>query len=237
MSNFNPKELEDCFNNPTISNTFNGLYECLGLITAVATSPEPIPPIEWMEKLKQKPGKSPEFETKEQIKAFSSNLIGWWNDCMTLFDHGQKIQLPKKVSLTATSKPSKALKDFCRGYLTGNTWLSQVWQKHLPNEDTDATRSLSVLNVILARFIDEKALSETEPVLFSQLPNIDECFQSFPGLISAVGMLGKDLSSQDEQTNTQTAMQLPSKNANRSVGRNDLCPCGSGKKFKKCCLH
>ena len=21
------------------------------------------------------------------------------------------------------------------------------------------------------------------------------------------------------------------------VGRNDLCPCGSGKKFKKCCLN
>lgn len=23
----------------------------------------------------------------------------------------------------------------------------------------------------------------------------------------------------------------------RNVGRNDPCPCGSGKKFKKCCLH
>ncbi|MGH9934851.1 MAG: SEC-C metal-binding domain-containing protein, partial [Blastocatellia bacterium] len=21
-----------------------------------------------------------------------------------------------------------------------------------------------------------------------------------------------------------------------SIGRNDLCPCGSGKKYKKCCL-
>jgi uncharacterized protein YecA (UPF0149 family) len=24
---------------------------------------------------------------------------------------------------------------------------------------------------------------------------------------------------------------------NQNVGRNDPCPCGSGKKFKKCCLH
>lgn len=23
---------------------------------------------------------------------------------------------------------------------------------------------------------------------------------------------------------------------NHNVGRNDLCPCGSGKKYKKCCL-
>jgi hypothetical protein len=27
------------------------------------------------------------------------------------------------------------------------------------------------------------------------------------------------------------------KNILRQVGRNDPCPCGSGKKFKKCCLH
>src|SRR5205085_6354774 len=28
----------------------------------------------------------------------------------------------------------------------------------------------------------------------------------------------------------------PAFNPFRSVGRNDPCPCGSGKKFKKCCL-
>ena len=26
-------------------------------------------------------------------------------------------------------------------------------------------------------------------------------------------------------------------NSHKRVGRNDLCPCGSGKKFKKCCLN
>ena len=29
---------------------------------------------------------------------------------------------------------------------------------------------------------------------------------------------------------------MPSINPNRGVGRNDPCPCGSGKKYKKCCL-
>ncbi|MCK4865652.1 MAG: SEC-C domain-containing protein [Gammaproteobacteria bacterium] len=24
---------------------------------------------------------------------------------------------------------------------------------------------------------------------------------------------------------------------NRTVGRNGQCPCGSGKKYKKCCMH
>ena len=29
---------------------------------------------------------------------------------------------------------------------------------------------------------------------------------------------------------------MPVRNINRSIGRNDQCPCGSGKKFKQCCL-
>jgi uncharacterized protein YecA (UPF0149 family) len=29
----------------------------------------------------------------------------------------------------------------------------------------------------------------------------------------------------------------PKRNPFRNVGRNDPCPCGSGKKFKKCCLN
>lgn len=33
------------------------------------------------------------------------------------------------------------------------------------------------------------------------------------------------------------AQETTSFNPYRDVGRNDLCPCGSGKKYKKCCLH
>jgi uncharacterized protein len=33
------------------------------------------------------------------------------------------------------------------------------------------------------------------------------------------------------------AEQTPYRRATPRVGRNDPCPCGSGKKFKKCCLH
>lgn len=30
--------------------------------------------------------------------------------------------------------------------------------------------------------------------------------------------------------------QVPYVNPQKNVGRNDPCPCGSGKKFKKCCV-
>jgi len=32
-------------------------------------------------------------------------------------------------------------------------------------------------------------------------------------------------------------VQPPATNPMRHVGRNDPCPCGSGRKYKKCCLN
>ncbi|MEC9092364.1 MAG: SEC-C metal-binding domain-containing protein, partial [Planctomycetota bacterium] len=41
-----------------------------------------------------------------------------------------------------------------------------------------------------------------------------------------------------EQTNAQSDAKLePIRNVTQKVGRNDPCPCGSGKKFKHCCLR
>lgn len=37
--------------------------------------------------------------------------------------------------------------------------------------------------------------------------------------------------------NAVRSLMLPMVHSYRGVGRNDPCPCGSGKKFKKCCLN
>jgi len=42
---------------------------------------------------------------------------------------------------------------------------------------------------------------------------------------------GFEISERDEYPDSQAARQA------HKVGRNDPCPYGSGKKFKKCCLH
>jgi hypothetical protein len=37
------------------------------------------------------------------------------------------------------------------------------------------------------------------------------------------------------ETTAESAVSSPA--SAQKVGRNDDCPCGSGKKFKKCCIH
>ena len=39
----------------------------------------------------------------------------------------------------------------------------------------------------------------------------------------------------DMAKNVQTGPKTPIINEGPKVGRNDLCPCGSGKKYKNCC--
>jgi uncharacterized protein len=248
MSTFDIKALEDCFKQASIKESFESLYHSLGFITAMASSPEEIQPSEWIEQLVITEDQVPHFENEQQVKVFTTNLITWWSQCNQLFDHGGTISLPAKMGLTPSGKPNKALIEFSTGYLDGFDWLFESWQSVLPDDNPEAHRTLSVLNFILARFIDEKAMAKSEPDLYQQLPDTKGCFKVLPNLLSGVGMLGQDLALSDDeienmllQPETDSSRSKiatePFKNIQRSVGRNDNCPCGSGKKFKKCCLH
>jgi len=257
MTTFDIKALESCFKQPSIKDSFESLYFSLGFITAVASSPEDVEPSEWIDQLVITEDKTPFFDSEEQVKIFTTNLITWWSQCIQLFDQGGTISLPSRLGLTPTGKPNKALIEFATGYLDGFDWMFDTWQALLPEDNLEAHRTLSVLNFILARFIDEKQMAKTEPKLYQQLPDTEGCFNVLPNLLSGVGMLGQDialtndefgdedlsdekydemLASSEEAVESMTHAK-PYKSIDRSVGRNDPCPCGSGKKFKKCCLH
>ncbi|MCT4612819.1 MAG: preprotein translocase subunit SecA [Clostridia bacterium] len=45
----------------------------------------------------------------------------------------------------------------------------------------------------------------------------------------------RDLSKEVYENNSKEGMKKPIKNSEDKVGRNDMCPCGSGKKYKQCC--
>jgi uncharacterized protein YecA (UPF0149 family) len=49
------------------------------------------------------------------------------------------------------------------------------------------------------------------------------------------GADGEDTATFSDWTPRSVAIR-PASNPFKAVGRNDPCPCGSGRKFKKCCL-
>lgn len=238
MSTFDIQSLETCFKNEQVKATFGSLFHSLGFITAVASAPEKIPAKEWMPQL-VKPG-SPDitFEEESVVENLNKGFVNWWRECDLAFEHGTGLTLPCALSADDAGYPDISLVEFSTGYLDAYNWLSGSWDKLLPKDNVEAVRSLALLGVLLGRFIDEKMAASQEPEIFEQLPELDSCLAITPKLICAVGMLGKDIS-QDHEIRNQAKLDklMPITNEFKTVGRNDPCPCGSGKKFKKCCLH
>lgn len=64
---------------------------------------------------------------------------------------------------------------------------------------------------------------------------MSECYNSTPSVLNR-GASPADLFNQAQRQSTPRAINKPKTFVNTNkVGRNDPCPCGSGKKYKKCC--
>jgi uncharacterized protein len=62
-------------------------------------------------------------------------------------------------------------------------------------------------------------------------------FTDTVGVLSKWYCFSEDFIRRTRQHLTELQLSETVRNPYRLVGRNDLCPCGSGKKFKNCCLH
>jgi uncharacterized protein len=88
-----------------------------------------------------------------------------------------------------------------------------------------------------ARLLDDVCSPDWfEAVLFDAVNNPDDpgrfTMHRFGYIQNAGSELDELLSEEDEEREPEEPIHNPL----RDVGRNDPCPCGSGKKFKKCCL-
>ena len=115
--------------------------------------------------------------------------------------------------------------------------VDRYWMDHIDNMDE------------LRRGIHLRAYGQRDPVVVYR----NEGFEMFDQMIAAIRedtarlMLTVQIRTQEEPKREQVAKPTATsgdgtaqarpvrKTANQKVGRNDPCPCGSGKKYKKCC--
>ena len=81
--------------------------------------------------------------------------------------------------------------------------------------------------------LDEKMDSIQTGMIMDNVQTLDETNSTNPEKINSIGNL-------DEQTLQRLLAyqnRKPSVREHKKISRNDECPCGSGKKYKKCCLE
>jgi hypothetical protein len=105
----------------------------------------------------------------------------------------------------------------------------------IPPHWCDEDDFVALLNAAIERPNDHARL---EGESMGYIDDVIEALEKFATGDDDFGDTGDDFgadSDELEDLRERLATTLPTQNPYRHVGRNDPCPCGSGKKFKKCC--
>jgi uncharacterized protein len=183
-----------------------------GFLAAVLSGPDLLPPSDWFNTF------TPEaaFADADEAKFVLAALLH-------LYQHVGQVLQDDPASLVPDPGDVELMGEFCRGYYHGST-------RH-PSWARDQTASLRV--VILGAIAGEMPLEDLEDP--DGKPMSDEAIEEWLEHRSRdVGKIVRQLWEQWAPAR-RTAVR-PANTKKPKTGPNEKCPCGSGKKYKKCCL-
>ena len=118
-----------------------------------------------------------------------------------------------------------------RGFIAGHDWLEESWEPAF-EDDADAPSPFAAMILILS-FFGSRALAEDFCRGIGG-KDLDETARQmrrlFAGTMRGYAQLGRAI-----EAAIREVQATPVQRAGAKVGRNDPCPCGSGRKYKKCC--
>lgn len=218
-------------------------HEAWGYMFGVACGPEALITEEWLPGLFDLDW--PKFATAEEEAKVTGAFAAIYSFLSELGN--DVVFLPQDVEVHPDDP--RLLHEWSRGFESGREWVIDAWNDALEllpeiaREDHDPTVALLGLWSTLDAGAGLPSLEE--------LPKeIAAAAGYMSGALTTYARIGKagfrrlnqlDEWSTDEMPDEQEidAMEQASSPLRTApvVGRNEPCPCGSGKKFKRCCLH
>ena len=144
----------------------------------------------------------------------------------------EAFKLPAECVWSEDDEEGRALREWCQGLMVGHGWLEDVWNEAL--DDMKKREDLTLGQEVAAALAMPILFADVEGAL-ARAPNPEELRGRLPMIASTIlpnslaiyARIGRELL-RLERLRAQNPEQP-------KIGRNDPCPCGSGKKFKKCC--
>ena len=188
-----------------------------GLLAAMVVCPEPVPPEEWLARIWIAEDEDEEFsieETPETVAAFGEIL-------KRFAEIGAELERGEFQPIyDIDGRFDEALWQlWAEGFEIGMSLRPDAWPP-LPAGDDDAADALGLLISLLELANnDPQTKAELGPKTVKQLT--EDAPDLLPECVQAL-------------FDAQRPPQRPIVHGPKT-GRNDPCPCGSGKKYKKCC--
>jgi len=198
-----------------------------GFVFAVVLTPEPLSANEWLPHLFG--GEMLPFDSIEDANAKLAMLMRFYNRLNQQRLDGQ-LHCPFHAGKGTSQAWLDAVREWCRGFVLATGLRPELWT--LQDDATNA-EDVNGAMIILLGIADDAVVREITNTTGDE--NGDQEHNQF--LAHAIIALPDAVRILTEHTQAQDASRVENMCPARSnkVGRNTPCPCGSGKKFKKCC--
>jgi uncharacterized protein len=209
-----------------------GLVELHGFLFAVAAAPELVKPSDWLPLVFGEG--EPTFDSSADASSLLGAMMSIYNDINDAIARGASPLPPGcefRDDVLANLEEDAPISQWSRGFARGHQWLQDVWDSLLPDQlDKDVGLMLMTMSFFISRRMAERMREETQSTrTLAEMADIVR--QAFPDMVLEYARLGRTIERvvRDAERPAAPPPRTP------RVGRNDPCPCGSGRKYKKCC--
>ena len=195
-----------------------------GFLTSVIIGPETLPgtwlPLVWD---MNGGGKVPKFESAEQAQRMTDLLMKMSDRILVELMLADDFQtLPDAAEYEREEDKDKMIMLWAAGFFTGVLCNDSDW------EDAAADKDFLMLLSAMYSFIAQDDDSVSPPIVIEELRTL---WKSIPECV----MLINEFWHPGQQPEVERGKGMAIATEAERTGRNEPCPCGSGKKFKKCC--
>ena len=187
-----------------------GIAELDGFLTSIASGPNAVMPSKWLPAVWG--DFEPEWESEAEFEKVFNLLVRHMNDIVSMLTNSPEEFEPIFMEREVDGRKYLIVDEWCVGYLRGVSLDEASWH---------VAEIASQLGVILL-FGDEAGWETLEQMRPDEVEKQQALIPAAAGKIHAYWYARRD----ESQTIRRNSPKL---------GRNDLCSCGSGKKYKKCC--
>lgn len=203
------------------------LSEFDGFCAGLLVCPEMIPPSEWLREV-WGPGSTPEFESEEALQNALDLIMGHYNDVA-------RSLIPPEVEygpvLEHDSRTDETMwQMWVSGFERAMRLRPDVWAQIVEGGDEEAAASVNMMLTLHGIAEGESDLPESSIAdLRARAPEL------ITDMVIALNRWTKGSTHAEFSASRHEDFSSMVPLRGTKVGRNEPCPCGSGRKYKRCC--
>jgi uncharacterized protein len=199
-----------------------GVSDLDGFLTGIAIGPETILPSEWLPVIWG--GDEPVFDSADEARSVLGTIMGRYNEIIRSLDANPVAYTPIywEGPSGEVIAPDLIAADWAEGFVDAMQLRPDAWEPLFK-----ARHGSIMLMPILALCSGHEGASPLEIDPVKDVDLLVEAADQIPASVIAIHAFWKE-----RRGRAATGTSRPQ---SAKVGRNDPCPCGSGRKHKRCC--